>query len=300
MNGKQYSPLACLFCFYCLFGFNTWAYAESQKITLAYLETGLKDLNDANRHAALQLLSKELTRGSDLEFQVVALQSMPEMLEMFAAGKLNYIIINSYLYLTDRLKLQYYLNDELWAIQRAEDANEEYVLVVANDYNYKNINSLSGKSISVHKDYLLQKFYLNYLIQKQTGLPVDKFFKRIKETRTDSQAVLDVFFRTSDSCLVPQYVVNLVAELNPAVLQGIHIVHHSGADFIPAIVLVSKNNPMYIGNIVRKNLLTLSESTRGQEILNLFSIKSIRLSNAAALQNMIKIYDDYQSLAVKK
>lgn len=300
MNCKRYSWVVFLSGLCCFFGFNTWCFAETQQMTLVYLEAGLKDLNDADRHAALQLLSKELTRDSEIEFKVFPLNSMAQMLDMIKAGKVNYIIINSYLYLTDRQKLQPFLGDELWAIQRAEDPKEDYVLVVSHDFDYKNMTSLLGKSISIHKDYLLQNFYLNFLVKKQAKLSAEKFFKRIKDTRTDSQAVLDVFFKTTDSCLVPQYVVNLVAELNPAVLKGIRIVHYSGAEFIPALVLTLKNNPADTSNVIRKNLLTLSDNARGQEILNLFSIQSIKLSNINALKDMIKLYDEYQSMVVEK
>ena len=300
MIGKRYTWIVYLCSLCCLFGFNTWSIADTQHISFAYLETGLKDLNDADRHVAVQLLAKELIRNSENEIKVFSLKSMAEMLDMIKVGKVNYVIINSYLYLTGRQKLQPFLSDEIWGVQRDKEAKENYVLVVAQDFNYQNLNSLLGKSISIHKDYLLQNFYLDYLVKKEAKLPIDKFFKRIKDTRTNSQAVLDVFFKTSDSCLVPKYVVDLVAELNPAVLKGIRIVHYSGVEFIPALVLRMNNNSVDASNIIRNNLLTLSDNARGQEIMNLFSIKSIKPINANALQDMIKTYDEYQSMTVKK
>ncbi|WP_083960525.1 phosphate/phosphite/phosphonate ABC transporter substrate-binding protein [Methylomonas lenta] len=300
MIGKRYTWIVCFCSLCCFLGFNTWSFADTQHISFAYLEAGLKDLNDADRHVAVQLLAKELIRDSGNEIKVFPLNSMAEMLDMIEVGKVNYVIINSYLYLTGRQKLQPFLTDEIWGIQRAQEAKENYVLVVAQDFNYQNLQSLLGKSISIHKDYLLVNFYLNYLVKKEAKLPINKFFKRIKDTRTDSQAVLDVFFKTSDSCLVPQYIVDLVAELNPSVLKGIRIVHYSGAKFIPALVLRLKNNSVDTSNMIRNNLLTLSDNARGQEIMNLFSIKSIKPINANALQDMIKLYDEYQSMAVEK
>lgn len=300
MIGKRYTWIVCFCSLCCFLGFNTWSFADTQHISFAYLEAGLKDLNDADRHVAVQLLAKELIRDSGNEIKVFPLNTMAEMLDMIEVGKVNYVIINSYLYLTGRQKLQPFLTDEIWGIQRAQEAKENYVLVVAQDFNYQNLQSLLGKSISIHKDYLLVNFYLNYLVKKEAKLPINKFFKRIKDTRTDSQAVLDVFFKTSDSCLVPQYIVDLVAELNPSVLKGIRIVHYSGAEFIPALVLRLKNNSVDTSNMIRNNLLTLSDNARGQEIMNLFSIKSIKPINANALQDMIKLYDEYQSMAVEK
>jgi ABC-type phosphate/phosphonate transport system substrate-binding protein len=142
----------------------------------------------------------------------------------------------------------------------------------------------------------MEMFYLDYIVKKNTGLASDKFFKKIKNTRTDTQAVLDVFFGESDVCLVPQFTLDLVLELNPSIIDKIDLPHRSGADFIPALVLTVPVGSEDITELIRKNLLMLPENTRGQEILSLFKIQGITLISPEALQPMVDIYNDYKKL----
>lgn len=287
---------AVMICFFWLA--NTQAWAQSQVVTLAYLETGLKDLTVADRQVALQMLSKELVRGTDFEISILPLSSMEEMIGLLKTAKLNYSIINSY-YLRDIDRLLPFMDKPMWSIQRSHQAKEDYVLVVGNNFNYKDINSLSGRRISIHQDYLMQKFYLMYLVRKNAHLPLEKFFKVIKDTRTDSQAVLDVFFGTSDVCLVPQYIVDLAIDLNPAIKNKIKVVHHSGANFIPALVISFKGNPDNLANVVHNNLQALPETIRGQEILALFNIKTVTPTGMEALQFMLTMFNEFHQLVAK-
>ncbi len=263
-------------------------------MTLAYIETGLKELNNTDKHVALQILAKQLTKNIDTELAVTPLNSIQEMLDLAKAGKINYSLINSYFYLKNQASLSPLLTDEIWAAQRGRQLEEDYVLIVNNDIDYRDIRSLSGKRLSIYADDLLLGFYLQQLIQQETHKPPSSFFKSIKDTRTLSQSVLDVFFKTSDACLVPSHIVDLVEELNPAVSRGIKIVHRSGPHFIMALILVFKNNPKTEADAIRANLQELPNSIAGQQILDLFHVKAITRIQPESLHGMLDLYRRYQ------
>ncbi len=276
--------------------FNSHAWSKEPARTIAYLENGLQDLNNAERRTGLEILAKELSKGIDVEIITVSFKSMDEAIAAMKDGKVNYFILNSYYYLKELSSLTPLISNSVFAIQRSPSLKENFVLVVNKQLNYKNINSLLGKRVSVHRDYLLEMFYLDYIVKKNTGLALDKFFKNIKDTRTDTQAVLDVFFGESDACLVPQFTLDLVLELNPSVKNKIDLPLRSGADFIPALVLTVPVGSEDITELVRKNLLMLPENARGQEILRLFKIQGITLVKPEALQQMVDIYNEYKKL----
>ena len=98
------------------------------------------------------------------------------------------------------------------------------------------------------------------------------------------------------ACLVPQFTLDLVFELNPAVKDKIELPHRSGADFIPALVLTVPVGSEDITDLIRKNLLLLPDNPRGQEILSLFKIQGITLIKPEDLQMMVEIYNDYKKL----
>lgn len=268
--------------------------AQEKNMTLAYIGTGLKELNNTDKQVALQILAKELTKNVNTELSVTPLNSVQEMLDLANAGKLNYSLINSYFYIKNIEQLRPLITDEIWAAQRGQGLGEDYVLIVNNDTDYRDIRSLSGKRLSTFTDDLLMGFYLQQLIQREANTSPERFFKSIKDTRTLSQSVLDVYFKTSDACLVPSHIVDLVTELNPAVKQGIKIVHHSGANFIMALILVFKNNPETKANAIRSNLQELPHSIAGQQILELFHIKTITQIPPESLNSMLSLYQQHQ------
>ncbi|MCQ8105459.1 phosphate/phosphite/phosphonate ABC transporter substrate-binding protein [Methylomonas sp. SURF-2] len=274
--------------------------ALENNMTLAYIGTGLKELNNTDKQVALQILAKELTKNVDTELRVTPLNSMRELLDLASTGKLNYSLINSYFYISHIEQLRPLITDEIWAAQRGQELGEDYVLIVNNDVDYKDIRSLSGKRLSTFTDDLLMGFYLEQLIKREANTSPERFFKAIKDTRTLSQSVLDVYFKTSDACLVPSHIVDLVTELNPAVKQGIKIVHHSGADFIMALILVFKNNPDTEANAIRGNLQQLPNSIAGQQILDLFHIKTITRIQPESLDGMLSLYQQYRENQHKK
>lgn len=276
------------------------ALALENNMTLAYIGTGLKELNNTDKQVALQILAKELTKNVATELTVTPLNSMRELLDLAGTGQLNYSLINSYFYISHIEQLRPLITDEIWAAQRGQELGEDYVLIVNNDVDYMDIHSLSGKRLSTYTDDLLMGFYLEQLIKREANTSPERFFKAIKDTRTLSQSVLDVYFKTSDACLVPSHIVDLVTELNPAVKQGIKIVHHSGADFIMALILVFKNNPETEANAIRGNLQQLPNSVAGQQILDLFHIKTITRIQPESLDGMLSLYQQYRENQHKK
>jgi ABC-type phosphate/phosphonate transport system substrate-binding protein len=271
-------------------------HAQQQTLNIVYLENGLKDLNKVDKLVALNLLAKEFIKGSDTDTSLVAVNSIEEMIDSIKQGKVHYGILNSYYYLAYSEQLKPFMGPDLWKIQRSFEEKEDYVLVVNKNIDYIDIKSLAGKRLSVHQDYLMMNFYLKYWIKKTANQPVEKFFKSIKNTKTASQSVLDVFFNTSDVCIVPEYILNLVRELNPAINNDIKVVHHSGANFIPALVLTFNYSGNAYADKVRNNLGTLTDTVRGQEILNLFNIKNITPAHHDSLTYMFDIFNEYALL----
>lgn len=264
--------------------------ANEAPMLLAYLETGLQDLNDSDRQSALHMLGREMSRGSDLDIEIRSLNSMDELLSLARQGRIQYAIINSYFFIKDRQRLMPWLKDEMWAIQRGDTPQEDYVIVVNKQLNYQNFASLQGKCLSLRGDYMLMSSYLDLLLRSEVALGLQQFFKTVKNPRTVSQGILDVYFNVCDATIVPQHILDLVTELNPAVLEKVAVVHRSGAHFIPALGLVFKNATGPEADVVRDNLHRINNRVRGQEILDLFKIRSIRQIEPESLNFMLNFF----------
>ncbi|MGR9116565.1 MAG: PhnD/SsuA/transferrin family substrate-binding protein [Gammaproteobacteria bacterium] len=270
--------------------------ARAEMVTIAYLQDGLNELQKSEKQVALQLWAEELISEGDFKVKILPINTMSRLQELIKTKAVSYAIINSVHYLKQHKQLIEYLDHNLWAIQRSDALYEEYVIVTRKQKNFKNFKQLSGAIFSIAKDNPLINFYTNYLVLK-AGYPATTFFfKKIRNTPTASQAVLDVFFGKSDACIVPRHILDMAVELNPAIMVRLEIIHRSGASFIPVLILGAADNPASINSVFTNSIRRIQESPRGEQIINLFKIHSAVMIGADKLSAMSSIYSEYQRL----
>ena len=287
--------IAILLCF----AISNLVKAEQKTITLAYLENGLKELKNNEKQVALQLLANELIKGSGLQMKVKPVRTFNEMQQLIADGEVDYVIFNSFHFLKHYDFLDQYFVKPLLAIQRGPYDSENFVIVANKRYLDQELGSMRGKTLSLHPQYLLMKFYLEYLVKQSSGLDNLHFFKKIKHTKTASQAVLDVYFGASDLCIIPKHIFDLTVDLNPAIMKKIAIIHESGKQFFPVLVFSFKHVDSSDRKIINENLSVLNESVRGEQILDMFNIQAINPVELDELQPMRILFKNYQSLIQK-
>ncbi|MFW5444421.1 MAG: phosphate/phosphite/phosphonate ABC transporter substrate-binding protein [Methylococcaceae bacterium] len=273
--------------------------AQQQFVTLAYLENGLKELKNNEKQVALQLLANELIIDSGLQMNVIPMRTFSEMQESIEDGDIDYVIFNSFHFLSHYDFLQDYFVAPLLAIKRGPSDRENFIIVANKQYADMDLNSLRNKTLSLHPQYLLMKFYLAYLIKQSSGLDYKQFFNKIKHTKTASQAVLDVYFGISDLCIIPKHIFDLTVDLNPAIMKKLVILHQSEEQFFPVLVFSFKHLDGSVRNLINRNLSELNQSVRGEQILDMFNIQSINPVTLEQLQPMRILFQNYQTLSQK-
>ncbi len=269
--------------------------ANEEQLTLAYLENGLNELSNNKKQMGLQFMADELVKGSDLQMTILSVNTFPEIKRLIKAGKIDYLILNSFYYISHHDFLHQFFTAPIWAVQRGIADKENYILVGQKHTPAQDLKQLQGKRLSFHPQYLLMKFYLKYLIKQSSSLDIDDFFKNLKHTRTASQAILDVFFGISDVCIVPKHIFELTADLNPAIKQKLSIVHQSGEKFLPVLIF-DFNRTVSSHEHINNNLSTIGNSVRGRQLLEMLNIEAIKITNPEQLQPMRELFYSYKAL----
>jgi ABC-type phosphate/phosphonate transport system substrate-binding protein len=94
----------------------------------------------------------------------------------------------------------------------------EYVLIVPKDKESHSLSGLKNKKIIIHKHDdtgLIPILWLNSLLRQQGLPPAERFCGSIKKVDQVSQAVLPVYFRQADCCVVTCDGFETMKELNP-------------------------------------------------------------------------------------
>lgn len=281
----------------CCLGLGFVPGVNAETVTIAYLQDGLSELQKTEKQVAFKLWAEELTGKGKFEVVILPVTTMSRMSALIKAKAVNFAILNTVHFLNHRDELQEYFDRTIWAVQRTASLYEEYIVVTGKEKNIEKIAQLAGKRFSIAKDRLLMNFYLDYLILK-AGYPVSAgFFKKVKETYTASQAVLDVFFGKSDACIVPKHVFDMAVELNPSIMERLKIIHRSGANFIPVLIIGSVFNSDFVNSVLSDSINKIHDSPRGEQIIDLLKIHSAVVIGPEQLAMMSSIYSDYRRLS---
>jgi len=247
---------------------------NQQKIRIGYSIHLFKDVDIRDATVAIKMWTDELLENLGMEFSteakiyetnddiISALKN--NELEMISLSTLDYFEIEKKTNLTPTLITQV-------------DGNpgDNYILVVRKESNYKNIKSLKGKTLlkpSGTFGKIIDVWATNLISEK--NIEYSNFFSQVRSANKPSQALLPVFFRQADACIVTKKSFNTLAELNPQIKKDLVSIETSPT-FPNGLMCINKN----INTDTKEKIIiaakTLSKSTSGKQILKLFKSEDI-------------------------
>lgn len=277
------------------FSFNT---ARSEIITFAYLLDGLNEVQKNENQVGLRIWAEEIAKQGNDEIRIRIVKKFPEMISLIKKKQVNYVMLNTVHYLEHENDLKPLLDHRILALKRSKTLFEQYFVITQEKFIGNQLNNLKGKSLSVSSDNLLMNFYLEYLLLEAGNKPSKRFFKSIKDTKTASQAVLDVYFNKSMACIVPKHILDMTAELNPAILTRIKTLHQSDRIFIPVLIVTVADNPEAMNQTIFDSILNIKSTPRGRQIIDLFKIDSVVEIEHEKLDAMKGIFHQFKRYRV--
>lgn len=122
--------------------------------------------------------------------------------------------------------------------------------------------------------------------------PAAELLERITEFPKPSKAVLAIFFRQIEACLVTRAVFETMVELNPQVAREVRIVAESPA-FVPALFAISADfSPPFLAKLVRE-FTALHTSVAGEQVLTIFQTDHVAFRPESELQPAFTLLEEY-------
>ena len=249
----------------------------------------------------MELWANELSKMNKLPLKTrsIIINDLPSLVKALKNKEIDVIGLPSLDYL--KIKDEVDLVPALGTILGGKHG-EEYVLITRVDKATMSLNSLKNNKLVFQRDRFVGKvplMWLDTLLIKQ-GLPVSEhFFTDIKTVNKVSQAVLPVFFKQMDACLVTRRGFDTMVELNPQLGEQLKILDASPI-FVLGIVVFRKDfNEEYRKRII-KTALDFRKLSSGKQMLTLFKVDDFFPFHNSDLDTLIGLLEEYKHLQHNK
>jgi ABC-type phosphate/phosphonate transport system substrate-binding protein len=135
-------------------------------------------------------------------------------------------------------------------------------------------------------------------MMKQGVHEPERFFSSLKEVVTPSQAVMPVFFKRADACILSRRSFDVMAELNPQLRKDLQIIEAS-APVATGVICIRKGYDSRQRQWLKDILETLDRDVEGRQLLTLFRMNRLVQFQPEYLASMEAFLKEYSELRAR-
>ncbi len=188
------------------------------------------------------------------------------------------------------------LKDEA-AIARALREQRVEAIVLNTDEYWRLGQDLRGRALTVlHSPRMSLAVAWLDTVLAEGGLPRAKEFCRVTLANKLSKAVLAVFFRQAEGCLVSRRGLAMMSELNPQVGQSLKVLATS-PEFVPTGFCFRRDYQDPLKDIIVSELAKIRDSPAGAQVLTLFQCESLEAHPLSCLESAFSLLARHERLS---
>ena len=173
--------------------------------------------------------------------------------------------------------------------------NNEYVLLVHGEAGITSLDALQDKHIRIDSRGRIAALWLDVLLLRQ-GLPEGRvFFADFMKVDRVSRAVLPVFFKQADACIVTRYAFDTMVKLNPQLGRVLKALAHSPGFLRGIMCFASTYDPVDKATI-NGSALELHTEPEGHQVLTLLGLKQVLPYQPDYLDGTLALLREYRRL----
>ena len=258
---------------------------------------GEVNMNDAR--AALRSWSDAILKqtGMEVGYDAAPLTNSEQLFEEVRRGTVDAFAIT----LLEYIQVAPWVDTNSLLVDGAySQGGLEYVLLAHEESGIKNLSDLRGRQLVVtnNADMCLAPAWLETLLAASNLGPADGFFRGVINASKLSQAVLPVYFRQKDACLVTGRGFALMCEMNPQLSKKLRVISVS-PKLVPVLFAFHKDCPVELKVKLRKVFLGLPATPVGKQLLTLFQSQGISEANMSVVKASVEMVKAYQRIKAR-
>jgi phosphonate transport system substrate-binding protein len=262
--------------------------------TVGYSSSVFCYLDRENTQTAARLWANLMMRRKHGTAESRIFQSQAELERELQAGKLDLVVLlpNEYLGLRNRSLLE-----PLYVSTRTRGLYDTLLLVTRNDSGITTMRHLKGKNLMHPRGAAnaVHRMWLETLTMRQGVREPNRYFSSMKEVITSSQALMPVFFRHADACIISRNSFDIMAELNPQLRTQMRIIEET-APMATGVICIRRSCDQRQRETLKEILDTLDHSVEGKQLLTLFRMSGLIPHRPSYLESSVVFLKKYNDL----
>jgi ABC-type phosphate/phosphonate transport system substrate-binding protein len=240
-----------------------------QGVRIGYSSRLLFEVSLQDAQTAMALWTRELNRlaGLNVPPRATIFEGMPTLVAAIQGGEVDFIALSCLDYMKIRERVS--IEPALVGL-KGERSGDEMVLLVHRGSGIERLGQLKGKRLNLMAGgNEIASLWLNAVLAKKEMPAARLLFGSMKEVGKAQQAILPVFFRQVDACVVNRSAFRTVTELNPQIGRDLSVLAAS-AELPTGITCFHPD----LSEAEKKEFIRISmkrvDSPVGRQILTLF------------------------------
>lgn len=249
---------------------------------------------------AVRILSQKVARNTVGSANSQIYDSLSDIERDLKAKKLDAVALTpeDFLALRPRIPL-----DPVMVTATSKGHEVELLLLTRKDSRISAFRELKNRTISIPAKVVqygnMYFTWVNTLLMREGFPNKEAFFSSVNEAQTPSRALMQVFFRQADACVVSDQVLELATELNPQIGKELTVL--ARVDKLAGGIIVFRSD-LQIGRKekLREALKTIHEDQEGRQLFLLFQLNRLIPYRSEYLRATQLFFEEYHNLNRRK
>lgn len=263
---------------------------------VGFTKSMFTDVNENDARAAIKVWGKMIAEDQNVptDPNPAILNNMNDLLLALQKKEVDAVGVTTteYAQLTQSIRFS-----PIFVTYSGGSTTEQYVLLTHRKSPVKTLGDLDGRQLNVHANprACLAPLWLDTLLAKEGHTSANHLTGKTVSLSKLSQAILPVFFRQADACLVTRSGFDTMAELNPQLARELVVLAESPV-MVPAVFAFRADYQPSFKEKLFTGVNNLNKTPAGRQVLTIFQSENIEEQPPECLEPALTLITSHKQL----